>query len=152
MFNFICIQSVAHQLICQNCQIDQSTPSRFSVVNRCMLADIYKKYKCQNVDRSTTGVNCLPIVGRCRGLFDGVFNDCFNQTNRPSSQEKLQLGLTDTKLVGRRQKEIGQDNSWTECRPNHTIFMSHTVGYGHFKNKTEVWNKHTQSLLVMTSR
>lgn len=54
MFNFICIQSVALQLICQNCQIDQSTPSRFSVVNRCMLADIYKKFKCQNVDRSTT--------------------------------------------------------------------------------------------------
>lgn len=57
---------------------DQSTQDRFSVVNRCMPADIQEQLIYLIDERQTID----------KMLLDCLFNDFFNNKNRPTTQKK----------------------------------------------------------------
>lgn len=77
---------------------------QFSVVNRCLPADnkVILNALMSTNQRQTEKKPVFWWLDNDRRLVDGLFNDCFNRRNRPSSKKMLLLGPTDTKLVSRR--------------------------------------------------
>lgn len=114
---------------------DQSSLGWFSVVNRCIAANISEKFQCLNVNRPTTNIvyrwsdYCRTMVGLLsddgQGFLDEVPN-YFKGRNRSATQKKIYTCNWPWWSHGwptKKEVDISINSGWwtADCRPNYHI-------------------------------